>query len=236
MKRLALLLVLMLPTPAWAPPPPPPPPPAGDGRYQTLAYDAETTAHVSTAPDAVQTLLLAPDELIRSVQLSDPNAYLVIVAGRGDSLSFRANGPNAFATMTVQTDQRHYSLELAAGPGREAPAVVRFTYGMSVAAAPLAMESISAPQGITYRLAGNKSFQPAGIKDDGSKTYISWRDDQAIPAIFAVSPSGAEEMVDGYVRGGLFTIDHVYEQLIFRIDRQQATARRIVKRDRHARP
>ena len=47
-----------------------------------------------------------------------------------------------------------------------------------------------------------------------------------MPATFAFGPTGEEQMVEGYMRGGVFTIDRVYEQLIFRIDKDAARARR----------
>ena len=78
-----------------------------------------------------------------------------------------------------------------------------------------------------YRVSGAVELRPVRISDDGTHTYIVWAPDQALPAVFAVSPAGAEEMVDGYMRNDVFTIDRIQPQLVFRIDKKLARAKRI---------
>lgn len=56
--------------------------------------------------------------------------------------------------------------------------------------------------------------------------YLEWAEDQALPAVFAVNAQGEEEMVDGYMRQGIFTIDRVHNRLVFRIDKKRARAER----------
>lgn len=77
-----------------------------------------------------------------------------------------------------------------------------------------------------YRISGEKSLRPTRIGDDGVHTYIEWSEDQALPAVFARTAQGGEEMVDGYMRGGVFTIDAINPELIFRIDKKSARALR----------
>jgi type IV secretory pathway VirB9-like protein len=78
-----------------------------------------------------------------------------------------------------------------------------------------------------YKLSGAAELRPAQISDDGTHTYIVWAPDQALPAVFAVNARGTEEMVDGYMRNDIFTIDRVHPQLVFRIDKKLARAKRI---------
>jgi type IV secretory pathway VirB9-like protein len=77
-----------------------------------------------------------------------------------------------------------------------------------------------------YRLKGASALLPVAIGDDGRRTYIQWRDDQPMPATFAIGADGQEEIVDGYVRAGIYTIDRVYPRLVFRIDKLAVMARR----------
>jgi type IV secretory pathway VirB9-like protein len=93
--------------------------------------------------------------------------------------------------------------------------------------APIAIAQTAAQQMTSYRLKGAVSIRPARIGDDGSKTYIQWDDDQPIPAVFALDNRGREQIVDGYMRGDLFTIDRVYQRLVFRIDKDRAEAIRV---------
>jgi type IV secretion system protein VirB9 len=78
-----------------------------------------------------------------------------------------------------------------------------------------------------YRISGERALRPAQIGDDGVHTYIIWTEEQALPAVFAISPTGTEEMVDGYMRQGIFTIDRIHQKLVFRIDKKAAKAERI---------
>lgn len=78
-----------------------------------------------------------------------------------------------------------------------------------------------------YKLTGARELRPERIEDDGVHTYIFWAEDQALPAVFAIGPVGNEEMVDGYMREGVFTIDRIHRKLVFRIDKKLARAERI---------
>lgn len=212
--------------------------PGDDARFQTIDYDGGGIFHVQTAADTVQTVLFARGEQIRSVIVSDPNAYQITVAGSGDSLTLKAAGPMSLAMVNVRTDQRSYDLELVAGkPGELVPSIVRFSYGERRAPAPpIAGDAIRKSPDITWRITGSKALRPLEITDDGDRTYIAWGKGQAMPAVFAVGVGDSEQMVDGYVRNGRFTIDRVHERLVFRIDKESASARRIRKKGRHDRP
>jgi type IV secretory pathway VirB9-like protein len=78
-----------------------------------------------------------------------------------------------------------------------------------------------------YRVSGERALRPEQISDDGDKTYLIWAAEQALPAVFAINAVGGEEIVDGYMRDGVFTIDRVYARLVFRIDRKVAKADRL---------
>lgn len=79
-----------------------------------------------------------------------------------------------------------------------------------------------------YRLSGERALRPVQMSDDGTHTYIVWGPEQALPAVFAVTTSGTEEIVDGHMRDGVFTIDRIHPRLVFRIDKKAAKAERIV--------
>lgn len=83
------------------------------------------------------------------------------------------------------------------------------------------------PGRVRYKVAGNREIRPYSIRDDGARTYIQWEPSQAMPAVFALDHQGHEEIVNGYMRGEEFTLDRIYERLVFRIDDAVATARRI---------
>ena len=78
----------------------------------------------------------------------------------------------------------------------------------------------------TYMISGDPRVRPLAISDDGIRTRILYSSNQALPAVFAIGPTGEELAVNGYMRGDTFVIDRVYAQLMFRIDKARATARR----------
>lgn len=78
-----------------------------------------------------------------------------------------------------------------------------------------------------YRLSGAVELRPVQMSDDGVRTYIVWSEQQDLPAVFAINTTGGEEMVDGYMRGTVFTIDRIHRKLMFRIDRKATKAERI---------
>lgn len=80
-----------------------------------------------------------------------------------------------------------------------------------------------------YRVTGERALRPEQMSDDGEKTYLVWHPDHALPAVFAINDFGGEEIVDGYMRNGIFTIDRVYARLVFRIDRKVAKASRLAR-------
>ena len=62
--------------------------------------------------------------------------------------------------------------------------------------------------------------------DDGVRVYMRWSPEQELPAVFSLNSRGQEEMVDGYMREGVFTIDRINTRLVFRIDKRVARAER----------
>lgn len=80
-----------------------------------------------------------------------------------------------------------------------------------------------------YRLSGDRALRPVRITDDGVHMYLEWSPEQDLPAVFSVGTLG-EGMVEGYMRGGIFIIDRVYGELVFRIDKKWARARRVANR------
>ncbi len=195
-----------------------------DGRIARLEAGVGARLRLPTFDDTPQAILFARGERIQSVAVSDPAAYVFGLSGTGDSMTLKPAGPSTLATMRVDTDRASYDFDLIPASAAETPQVVQI-----VAAAPLA----PAPQPARptergeYAQSGDPLLRPSLISDDGNKTYLQWLEDQSMPAVFGIGPSGNEEMVEGYMRGGTFTIDRVYDQLIFRIDNKKASAKRL---------
>ncbi|MDP2182358.1 MAG: TrbG/VirB9 family P-type conjugative transfer protein [Actinomycetota bacterium] len=222
MKRI-ILLVLLLSAPAMAQTPPPPN--GDDARLRTIQYDASQVFRLRVATGYQLTLLFDPEERVETVGIGDSDGWQVTLNGRGDALFLKPIRPNSATNMTVITDARVYNFEISSAhsAGADTPFTVRFLHPGASAATP--PEPAAQPVG-RYRLSGVRTLRPVAISDDGERTSIEWRDQQAIPAIFAIDDRGDEILVEGHVRGGLYVIDAVHRTLLFRLDRQTARASR----------
>lgn len=205
-----------------------PVPGADNPRVQTAWWQPGTRIVLTSLPGTPLTVTLEPGDLITRVTLSDDRAWAVKVSAERDGFTILPERGAAAAELTVETARRVHEFDLKTGSGLAAAYLVRIAYAAPDAAAPDAEGSQIEPgePRWAYRLSGNRAVRPAEIFDDGAKTWIGFAPDQPLPAIFAIGASGEEEVVNGYMRRGRFVIDRVHEQLVFRIDRAKAVARR----------
>ena len=192
---------------------------------QTVDYVAGQVVLLEAAPGYLLTLELSPDEQVENVAIGDSSAWQVSANRRGDHLFVKALTGGVSSNLTVTTTVRTYVFELApAGGAGEVPYTVRFHYP----AATVAEEEkpLQAGEG-RYRLGGDRALMPSEISDDGSHTYLRWPRDRSLPAVYGVTPTGQETLVNGMMReGDVFVIDDVWSRLVFRIDRHVAHATR----------
>lgn len=204
----------------------PTPAPPADPRIQTLPYDAGRVFPLRVAPRHQLALIFSPEERVENVAIGDSEAWQVTASNRGDSLFIKPLRSGGGTNMTVITDAHVYSFELttASNPGLDAPYTVRFIYPDDAAfdqSAPAAVPGVG-----RYRLSGARGARPQALDDDGLRTYIEWRPNAPIAAVFAIDERGAETLLQGQIRGGRFIIDAVYRNLVFRLDGQTARATR----------
>ncbi len=223
MRRL-LPVLLLAAVPAAALAQQAPTPGFDDPRLQTVAYDPARPVRLVTFANSTLTVMLLPGDRIDRFVLSDPEAFEVKIAAPGDGLNIAPLRTDGAATLLVDTSLRRYEFDLATGDGLAAAYLVRFV-DPRAPARPVAAAVQPAITG-EYRLSGERALMPSRIGDDGERTYLEWGEYQSLPAVFGIGTNGEEEVVDGYMREGIFTIDRVYGELVFRIDRKRAKARR----------
>nr|WP_137676514.1 TrbG/VirB9 family P-type conjugative transfer protein [Parerythrobacter lutipelagi] len=225
MIRLIALLLLLSASPAAGQLVPLPQ--SDSPRLQEVTWQAGETILLTTLPETGLTVMLEPGEQVQRIVVGTDRVFDVRVSADLDSFQVFPLVTGAESTMSVSSDRRDYSFELRTGEGLMAALLVRLRFGTG---SPIEAEALQAerPTGRTwrYRLRGDTEVRPAAISDDGIRTRIEFAPDQALPAVFAIGPTGDEQVVDGYMRGGIFVIDRVWEELVFRIDKEKATARR----------
>lgn len=206
-------------------------------RIQSAEWRPSEPLVLTALPQTALTVMLEPGERIQRATLSGGPAWQVAVSAETDSFQVTPDPGAVPASLSVETDRRAYSFLLKTGDGLQAAYMVRLQFG---AAQPTNQQQVmGSPEGLgnldwTYRLRGDRSVRPASIRDNGAKTAIEYAPGQALPAVFAIGPTGDEEAVDGYMRDGLFIIDRVHQELVFRIDKEKATATRSARADPEA--
>lgn len=202
-----------------------PAPGPGDPRIQIVRYDANQVVQLQAAPGYQVTVELAPDERIENVAVGDSGAWVVTPNKRGDRLFIKSAQNGRSTNLTVVTDARTYAFELQPlyGPLPNMAYIVRFEYPVQATATVVTTPDHES----RYRVSGTRAIRPVAVSDDGEKTYIEWTPDQSMPAIFSLDRDGKEILVDGMVRDHRYVVDSVHAKLVFRLDKQVATATRL---------
>ena len=207
-----------------------PQPGYGDARMQSVDYRRDQVVQIEGAPGYQVMIALAPDEQVQNVAVGDSGAWQVVASQSGNMLFVRPMQGGVSTNMTVITSARFYAFDLVPANGTP-PYEIRFRYpAEQMSDASGVSGNVAEPVGL-YRLSGTRSLWPARINDDGIKTYIDWPHDVALPAVFIIDDHGRERLANGNMRGDLYVIDSVHEQLLFRIDRQTARAKRYLPKE-----
>ena len=205
-----------------------PQPGYGDARMQMIDYRREQVVQIEGAPGYQVLIALAPDERIENVALGDSVAWQVVASQSGNMLFVRPTQDGVSTNMTVITSARFYAFDLVPANGAP-PYEIRFRYPAEPDGNMFGGAAESPTVGL-YRVGGTRSMWPVRMHDDGVRTYIDWPQDVALPAVFIVDDNGRERLANGNMRDGLYVIDSVQDQLLFRIDRNTARAKRYLPR------
>jgi type IV secretion system protein VirB9 len=166
-----------------------------------------------------------PGETIARISVDDDTTFAVQVMADGERVLVRPNAADSRVQLDVFTDKRFYRFRLSASAGAEAVSEAVLEIEEPAASAPVTLQAGSS-RAWEYELRGDREVRPVRVSDDGARTTITYGPEQALPAVFAIGPTGDEEVVNGHMRDDRFIIDRVHAELVFRIDDRKATARR----------
>ncbi len=217
-----------------------PEPGADNPRIQSVRWRANETVQLAALPGTSLTVLFESGESV-SVAQGDASLLDIRISPERDGLQLVPLREGSLGLLRVTTTQRAYTFSVRTGRDLMAAYLVRFESSPSkppgiqipvsvpVPPPPL-MSATPATESTAWRIRGDRAVQPVAVSDDGARTYITFSQGSALPAIFALGPTGEEQVVNGYMRGDRFVIDQVWTELVFRIDAQKATARRDARR------
>lgn len=197
-------------------------------QIQTVQFAQGGSVLLTMLPDTPITVMLEPGQSISNVTPGEGDDFKIRVsADRGSFMILPTPGASS-GRLDIASQGRNYSFMLRVEASHAAALVVRFTDQLGSGPGSNALETNDpiSLQTWHYRLRGDRAVRPAELSDDGYKTRITYAPGQALPAVFAIGPTGEEEVVNGHMRDDVFVIDRVYSDLVFRIDKEKATARR----------
>ncbi len=191
---------------------------------QAIEWREGKTIALRTARGRQTTILPASGERIMGVNLGSDRDFRTEISPSGDRVTIMPMTDRSSTSMTIITDRRAYRFDLKPARNRASQRLVQLVVS---AAAPQPSAFVPADQPTSkWQMRGDRRLRPSELSDDGTRTYLSWSAGQSLPAVFAIGATGEEEVVDGYMRGGVFTIDRVPATLVFRIDDAKASATR----------
>lgn len=207
-------------------------------RLQTAEWQAGQRIALTTLPMTGLTVMFDTGERIVNTDLDRQDVWRLALSSEGASVHVTPLARDARGSLTVVTNRRAYQFSLQSDDTLNAALLVRLVDPAHEVPPPLqpapapGIFTPPAQSSWTYSLKGDHSVRPHSLSDDGARTRILFAPGQALPAVFAIGPTGEEEVVNGYMRGDAFEIDRVFDRLVFRIDRDKATARRSARPER----
>lgn len=220
---------------------------APDPRVRTLVFDPGQVYRIVGVTRTATQIVFSAEEEVLHVALGDSAGWEVAPQANVLFLKPKAGGrpTNLLVTTRRGAESRHYLFELvtrSGAIGRGAPDTyfqIRFSYPQderAVLSATLGAEALALEQkvlqlkldrgvlegrrNLAYAVQGSGALQPSEASDNGRFTVLRFPANRPLPAIYAVSPTGAESLVPFDVRGEFVVIHQVVAQLRLRRGRE----------------
>ena len=214
---------------------------AQDPRLVDLLYDPDEVVRIEGRTNVQSTIRFGEGESIENVAIGDSQSWQVTPNRRANLLFVKPLAPRATTNMTVVTNRHTYLFDLVASPTHRTPLyILSFTYPPHLQPAPAEDDTQLAGRGeganalelaavnddyavvdpaslnFAWQISGAAALLPQRIYDDGTATFIEWRDDQAMPAILVRDHEGTEGPVNFASRGNVIVLDTVPAEIILR--------------------
>jgi type IV secretion system protein VirB9 len=206
-----------------------PSPSDGDRRIQSVRYDPDQVVTLEVASGTQLSVALLSGERIETIAVGDSAAWQLSTSKRGDYLFVKNLGAGGSTNATVVTDARVYSFEFIAGYGNDAAYLVRFE---DTTPPPQVAAQRQSPTPYLYRLSGAGAIRPLRVTAEQDRVVVEWPPGRALPAIFRIDEDAHETLANSMIEDGKLVIDGAPRKLVFRLDRQMATATRVLPKRR----
>ncbi|MCH9793742.1 MAG: P-type conjugative transfer protein VirB9 [Planctomycetes bacterium] len=211
-------------------------PPLGfpsDGRIKRVAFQENQVVPLNGVTFTSTQIMFSPSEQIMDVEGGDSAGWMVTLHPHLKNMLFvKPTVLDSNANMTVITNRHVYyfhvksNASLTTNPKNQTYAI-KFIYPederlrlkMKLKAKQAQVNQAKSPlkYNWNYRFSGSKSILPSHVFDDGTFTYFELRQNQAVPAIFAVDDkSGREAVVNTRQQGNYLVVQRLAPQFTLR--------------------
>lgn len=202
-----------------------------DARIKTFEYSDNAVYRFKGHYGFSSVIEFSPIETIDSVSIGDSDAWQIVPSNKANILFIKPLLENADTNMTVLTSKRIYSFELSADKAlshtsEELAFRVRFHYAdekkakNEVFASPQKYDPFQGKNSddfnFAYSYAGSNRLKPLRAFDDGTFTYMRFKDFASMPAVFAVAEDGRESLVNFTLRDDYMVISSIGAQFTLR--------------------
>ena len=177
-------------------------------------------------------IIFAEDETIETISMGDSVPWQMVP--NANRLFLKPIDQDATTNMTLITNKRVYYFELHAQEAKDINEdglmfAVKFLYPDEQDSSHLANSSANTGPDLTdkslynfdYTISGPEIISPVKIFDDGKFTYFEFKDNESfLPAIFYVSNTGSEGLVNYRVVGKYLVVESIRERFTLRHDRE----------------
>lgn len=222
---------------------------AADPRMKTVDYDPAQVVRIVGAFRTATEVVLDPNETIAHVALGDSSAWEV--AAEKNILFLKPKERRGLTNLLVTAIKgevtRNYTFELATRAGSDAghgaatyfqlqfryPADDKARFLEAIGAEEAALRQkitqfklergvLEGVRNLSYSAQGSAALSPSEVSDNGRFTVLRFPAAQPIPAIFALTPDGAETLIPFDVRGEFIVVHGSFKALRLRRGRDVA--------------
>lgn len=215
MRALLLSLGMFCAIPVWAVNPKAL---SNDNRLKIIDYKPNQIVSIA-AHDFVQTSVeFNQDESILDITSGDGSAWqLERSQAAPNTLFIKPQVDYSHTNLKVITDKRHYEFELkTAGQDEDITYRLIFNYPKPPKPTVAAVKSPSRHYNIRYYSHGSAEPLPMSVYDDGVFTYMKFKPNQNLPAIFAVDGRQKEKLVNFRINDDTVVVEKVTGQWTLR--------------------
>ncbi|MBI1302058.1 MAG: P-type conjugative transfer protein VirB9 [Alphaproteobacteria bacterium] len=199
-----------------------------DARIKTYLYEDDQVYRFKGHYGFSTVIEFSPRESVDSVSMGDSKAWQVVRSEKKNILFIKPLLKNAETNMTVLTSRRIYSFELSAGnaPSHEYDNLafrIKFDYPEDREKKKDEKEKYDPFKdrgdedfNFSYSYAGSNRLKPIRAFDDGTFTYLRFRNFGKSPAVFAVNEKGRESLVNFTMKDDYMVISSINAQFTLR--------------------